>query len=132
MSEITVRIRYAEVDRMGFVYHSNYLVFLEMGRTEWLRENGSSYDEMERSGIFLPVIDLNIKYRKPAHYDDIICIKTIAEKINSRSITFSYKIFKENILLIEASSKHIFMDPSRKSIKVNIESLKIKSKESKK
>jgi acyl-CoA thioester hydrolase len=118
MSEINVRIRYAEVDRMGFVYHSNYLVFLEMGRTEWLRENGQSYDEMEKSGVFLPVVNLEIKYRKPAKYDDIITIITKVKKRNSRSIEFFYEIKRENDLLIEASSKHIFMNKNGKAIVV--------------
>jgi len=119
MSEIKIRIRYAEVDRMGFVYHSNYLVFLEMGRTEWLRQNGTSYDEMEKSGIFLPVVNIEIKYRKPAYYDDIICVNTIVKKENSRSITFSYKIIRDNEILIEASSKHIYMNKDGKAIAYN-------------
>ena len=67
-----VRVRYADTDRMGVVYYANYLVWFEVGRTEWLRETGWSYREMEADGIALPVIEAQCEYRQPARYDDEI------------------------------------------------------------
>lgn len=116
MVKISTRIRYSETDRMGFVYHSHYLVFLEMGRTEWLRKTGISYKEMEDMGFFLPVVKIDITYKKPAKYDDIIKIYTSLKSINSRSIEFSYTLKRENTILVIATTKHIFMNNKGKAI----------------
>ena len=74
--EIKTRIRYAETDQMGVVYHGNYAQFFEVGRVEWLRALGVSYKSLEESGIMLPVRELNINYLKPAKYDDLLTITT--------------------------------------------------------
>jgi acyl-CoA thioester hydrolase len=74
--EFNVRVRYSETDQMGVVYH-NYAMYFEMGRVEWLRNLGISYKWMEESGIMLPVVSLNINYKKPARYDDLLKVKTI-------------------------------------------------------
>ncbi len=87
-----IRIRYGETDQMGIVYHGNYPDFLEIGRMEWLRDLGISYKVMEAEGIKLPVISLNLKYKKPAYYDDIICIKTTLVKMPTATIEFKYEI----------------------------------------
>ena len=71
-----VRVRYAETDRMGVVYYANYFVWFEVGRTDWLRQTGWTYREMERDGISLPVIEAQCEYRQPARYDDEIEIAT--------------------------------------------------------
>ena len=73
-----VRVRYADTDRMGVVYYANYLVWFEVGRTEWLRETGWSYREMESEGVALPVIEARCEYRQPARYDDEVEIATRA------------------------------------------------------
>jgi len=87
-----VRVRYADIDRMGIAYHSNYLVWFEVGRTEWLRESGWTYREMEEhDGISLPVIEAHCEYRQPARYDDEIEIRTTAMVLSPVRIRFDYE-----------------------------------------
>jgi acyl-CoA thioester hydrolase len=86
-----VRVRYADTDQMGIVYYANYLVWFEVGRAEWLRENGWSYREMEADGISLPVIEAHCEYRQPARYDDEIEIRTAAHVLTPVRIRFDYE-----------------------------------------
>lgn len=112
---ISFRVRYGETDQMGVVYHGNYAQYLEMGRVEWLRKLGISYKEMENDGVMLPVINLNIKYLKPALYDDLIFVKTILKKTPSVRIEFDYIITNEQEeILVEANTVLAFMSISRK------------------
>ncbi|WP_298514817.1 thioesterase family protein [uncultured Kordia sp.] len=94
--EIKTRIRYAETDQMGVVYHGNYVQFIEMGRTEWLRALGISYREMEEMGVMLPVISIQINYKKSAFYDDVLTVKTTLKKLPSVKIEFDYEILNES------------------------------------
>jgi len=89
-----VRVRYAETDRMGVVYYSNYLVWFEVGRTEWLRETGWSYREMEVDGVSLPVIEAHCEYRQPVRYDDEIEIVTRATLLTPIRIRFDYDVIR--------------------------------------
>lgn len=93
--EIQIRVRYGETDQMGIVYHGNYPLYLEMGRIEWLRKMGVSYKQMEEDGIMLPVISLALNYKIPAHYDDVINVKTQLKKRPSAKIEFEYEITNE-------------------------------------
>jgi len=86
-----VRVRYADTDRMGVAYHANYLVWFEVGRTEWLRESGWTYREMEEAGVSLPVIEAHCQYRQPARYDDEIEISTVATVLSQVRIRFDYE-----------------------------------------
>jgi acyl-CoA thioester hydrolase len=86
-----VRVRYAETDKMGVVYHSNYLIWFEIGRTDWLRETGLTYREMEADGIQLPVIEAHCEYRQGARYDDDIEIRTRAKKLSPVRVQFDYE-----------------------------------------
>ncbi len=79
---ISVRVRYAETDQMGVVYHGNYAPYFEMGRVEWLRNLGISYKWMEENGIMLPVVSLCMNYKKPAYYDELLTVKTIFNQNN--------------------------------------------------
>ena len=109
--QFTVRVRYAETDQMGVVYHGNYAQYFEMGRVEWLRNMGVSYKWMEENGIMLPVVSLNINYKKPARYDDLLRVKTIFKKQTSVKIEFEYEIYNEaNELLTIGSSILVFVD----------------------
>jgi acyl-CoA thioester hydrolase len=90
----TVRVRYAETDRMGVVYYANYLVWFEVGRTEWLRETGWSYREMEVAGVALPVIEAHCEYRQSARYDDEIEIVTRATALTPIRIRFDYEVVR--------------------------------------
>lgn len=105
------RVRYAETDQMGVVYHGNYAVFFEMGRVEWLRNMGISYKWMEDNGIMLPVVSLTMNYKKPAKYDDLITIKTIFKKQTSVRIEFDYEIYnEEGELLTTGYSMLVFVN----------------------
>ncbi|WP_339918609.1 thioesterase family protein [uncultured Flavobacterium sp.] len=109
--EFNVRVRYAETDQMGVVYHGNYAQYFEMGRVEWLRNLGISYKWMEDNGIMLPVVSLNINYKKPARYDDLLRVKTIFKSQTSVKIEFDYEIYNEQgELLTIANSILVFVN----------------------
>ncbi len=95
VSEVKIRVRYGETDRMGYVYYGNYAEYFEVARVEALRELGMNYKDMEDSGIMLPVYTLNVKYMKPAFYDDLLTIKTSIREIPKARITFSHEIYNE-------------------------------------
>jgi acyl-CoA thioester hydrolase len=78
--DVTVRVRYAETDQMGVVYHGNYAQYFEIGRVEWLRNLGVSYKQMEEMGVMLPVVSLTMNYKKSARYDELITVRTIFKK----------------------------------------------------
>jgi len=90
--DVEFRVRYAETDQMGVVYHTNYLVWCEVGRTDFIRARGMSYAEMERSGVGLAVSELTARYHGAARYDDVVRVRTTLAEIRSRSITFDYLI----------------------------------------
>ncbi|MBE8715438.1 acyl-CoA thioesterase [Sphingobacterium hungaricum] len=112
--ENQIRIRYAETDKMGYVYYGNYAAFYEVARTEMLRSTGISYKELEDMGVMLPVTNLQIKYFHPAKYDDVITIKTsIKERPNVR-IQFDYEIYnQEEKLLNSGFTELVFVDIQR-------------------
>jgi acyl-CoA thioester hydrolase len=87
-----LRVRYAETDRMGVVYYANYFVWFEVGRTEWLRDTGWTYRDMESDGVGLPVIEAHCEYRQPARYDDDLEIGTRATLLSPVRIRFDYEI----------------------------------------
>src|SRR5690606_18550860 len=89
-NEILIRVRYGETDQMGVVHHGNYALYLEMGRTEWLRELGISYKEMEESGVMLPVTSMQLNYKKSARYDEVVKVKTQLKKPPTARIEFEY------------------------------------------
>ena len=88
---IKLRVRYAEVDRMGYVYYGNYATYFEVARVETLRSLGVTYKELEDGGIILPVVDFAIKYLKPAFYDDELTIKTTVKKNPTARIGFDFE-----------------------------------------
>ncbi|MBA3901475.1 MAG: acyl-CoA thioesterase [Bacteroidetes bacterium] len=99
ISETKIRVRYAETDRMGFVYYGNYATYYEVGRVEALRKLGLSYKDMEDKGVMLPVLEFTIKYFKPAFYDDELIIKTTIEELPTARIIFKNEVFKDGKLL---------------------------------
>ncbi|MCB0538787.1 MAG: acyl-CoA thioesterase [Bacteroidetes bacterium] len=115
--EHKIRVRYGETDKMGFVYYGNYALYLEEARTELIRKAGISYKEMEEKGIELPVVNLNITYRKPALYDDELLLKTTIDNQIGKKISFNTTIFNsENQLLIEAVVILVFIDSVNKKV----------------
>jgi acyl-CoA thioester hydrolase len=117
-SETRLRVRYAETDRSGVVYHSNYLIWLEVGRVELCRDHGFNYRDMEiEADAFLPVTELSIKYRAPARYDDEVLIRTRVVRMRSRAITFEYQVIRESdgSLLVEGQTDHIVVNSEGKA-----------------
>ena len=109
--EIEFRVRYGETDQMGIVYHGNYAQYFEVGRVEWLRKFGVSYKQLEESGIMLPVISLDTKFKKSARYDDLIKVKTQLVKMPSATIEFHYEIYNEkNELLATGNTTLVFIN----------------------
>lgn len=111
IDEIQIRVRYGETDQMGVVYHGNYALYLEMGRIEWLRKLGVSYKIMEEKGIMLPVVSLNINYKKSACYDDVINVKTQLKNKPTAKIEFEYEITNDKgEIITTASTTLVFID----------------------
>ncbi len=109
-SEATVRVRYAETDKAGVVYHANYLVWFEVGRVELCRDHGFNYRDMEaEEDALLPVTEVRARYRAPARYDDEILIRTRLIELRSRSVTFGYEVRRvgDGLLLAEGETHHI-------------------------
>lgn len=108
-----LRVRYAEVDSMRYVYHGNYASYYEVGRTELMRNMGSSYKKLEDEGVMLPVIHLECHFIRPARYDDEISILTRIQRFTRTQITFSYRIYNQNNHLInEGLTTLVFVDRS--------------------
>tara|TARA_R100001369_G_scaffold26415_2_gene47691 strand:- start:224 stop:631 length:408 start_codon:yes stop_codon:yes gene_type:complete len=113
-NETKIRVRYGETDQMGVVYHANYAIYFEVGRTEWLREFGLTYSGMEADGIMLPVISLTINYKSSALYDNVLKVKTTLKKKPTASIEFNYELHNESdVLLATGSTILAFIDTNR-------------------
>ena len=111
ISETKLRVRYGETDQMGYVYYGNYPLYYEVARTEMIRKLGWPYKKIEENGIMLPVLSLNVKYIKPAFYDDELTIKTIIRKLPSARIEFEYEVYNENNELInKGETSLVFVD----------------------
>ena len=102
--EIEIRVRYNETDSMGFLHHGNYFAYFEMGRTELLRAQGGNYRQMEDDGLFMVVVNVECKYRKPARYDDVLTLKTRIARVTPVKLEHEYRIYRSGVLLTEAHS----------------------------
>ncbi|MBW2988930.1 acyl-CoA thioesterase [Candidatus Woesearchaeota archaeon] len=122
------RVRYSDTDHFGVVYYARYLDWFEAGRTEILRSKGISYADLEKKGLFAPVIEIKVNYNKPARYDDIIELETSVENIGNSSIRFSYKVFRnhpesdgeqaEKELLAEAYTVNVFINKGMEPVRI--------------
>ncbi len=108
------RVRYADTDRMGFLYNGNYLTLFEIGRTEFMRNYGLHYRVMEDKGYLLPLTQAYAKYVNPAYYDDILDIRTQLVYNEGALLRFNYNIFKDDTIITEGFTEHIFMNASTK------------------
>ena len=99
-----IRVRYAETDRMGLLHHANYLVYFEQGRTELLRQIGRSYKDVEDAGFFLVLAKVEVRYRQPARYDDLLTLRTTVTRRTPVRIEHEYQVLREGELLAEGSS----------------------------
>jgi acyl-CoA thioester hydrolase len=119
--EARLRVRYAETDQMGVAYHSNHLIWMEIGRVEYCRSIGIRYKDMEESGgILLAVVEVGCRYRHPARYDDEVVVRTRVEALGSRSMQFAYELIlaDEGRAVADAYSKHVFCDRTMKPVRL--------------
>jgi acyl-CoA thioester hydrolase len=107
-----IRVRYAETDAMGIVHHSSYIVWFEVGRTEWLEARGYSYAEFEKTGFFLVVSEIGVRYLQAARYGDTVLLRTRASEVKSRAIRFEYEVLRADTetVLVKGFSRHILTD----------------------
>jgi acyl-CoA thioester hydrolase len=115
--ETEVRVRYAETDQMGVVYHANYLIWFEIGRSEFCRARGFSYRDMEeKDNALLVVAESYCRYKSPAYYEDVLTVRTNIGEVRSRSIRFVYEIFRasDNTLLADGETLHLVTDENKK------------------
>jgi acyl-CoA thioester hydrolase len=133
--ETKIRVRYNETDKMGIVYHANYIAYYEIARTELLRSTGAySYNEMETGGVIMPVVEVQSRYLRSAYYDETLTVRVIIEDLPTARITFLYEIFNEKQELLNTgktvlgfvnSETHRACRPPEKLIKCLSELLKI-------
>lgn len=116
VAEARLRVRYAETDQMGVVYHSNYIIWFEVGRVELLRSLGYTYREMEKDGCHLPVVEVKCRYKAPANYDDQIIVRTRMMNLRSSLIHFGYEVVREadGTLLATGETVHVVVGPDMK------------------
>jgi len=102
--EISIRVRYAETDRMGLLHHAQYLVYFETARVELLRAQGFSYRDIEDQGYYLVLTKIEVKYRRPVHFDDLVVVRAIIERTTSVRIDHRYEVLRDGTLVAEGSS----------------------------
>jgi acyl-CoA thioester hydrolase len=110
--EIQIRVRYAETDRMGLLHHANYLVYFEQGRTELLRQMGRTYKDVEDEGFFLVIAKIEIRYKLPARYDDLLTLQTTVTRKTPVRIEHEYLVLRGKDVLAEGSSTLACVDRS--------------------
>src|SRR5579859_6337182 len=117
VNETRLRVRYAETDQMGVVYHSNHLIWFEVGRVELMRQMGFSYRDMEREdGRFIAVAEAQCRYRAPVFYDEEVMVRTRLKTVRESVIIFSYELRRatDDVLLAEGETTHIVTDSNMK------------------
>lgn len=114
ITSLTHRVNYSETDQMGVVYHARYLVWLDMARTEHIRCTGVSYRDIEARGILLAVSEAHVRYRQPAHYDDLVRLRCWVRNVGSRRVTFGYAVdhAEQGTLLATAETSLVSLDRS--------------------
>ena len=114
IADVDIRVRYAETDQMGVAYYANYLVWFEVGRSEFCRNRGFRYADLEALGYKLVVSDVNCRYRNSARYDETVIVRTRLKGVNKRMVTFRYQILRQGQeeLIAEGETRHICIDSS--------------------
>ncbi len=120
MSTSVVRVRYAETDKMGIVYYAHYLVWFEVGRTEWLRQTGWTYRAMEEQGFGLPVIEAHCEYKTSARYDDEVEIRTTARIVTAVRLAFDYEVVRraDGQTIASGHTVHASVDRSGRPVRL--------------
>ncbi|HHV30040.1 acyl-CoA thioesterase [Acetivibrio mesophilus] len=119
-SETEIIVRYAETDQMGIVHHSNYPIWFEAARTEFIKSMGMPYSKIEERGFMLPLIELTCRYKGSARYEDRVIVKTCVKQISYSRVTFSYEVFKgcDNSLITTGQTVHAWTNRSLKPINI--------------
>jgi acyl-CoA thioester hydrolase len=110
-SDTVIRVRYAETDAMGIVHHSVYPVWMELGRSDLLRQLGQGYSEWEAQGVMMGVSQLHLTYRAPARYDELVVVRSWVKEGGRRKVVFGYEISRDGVRLVEGESVHLVMGP---------------------
>ena len=118
--ETNLIVRYAETDQMGIAHHSNYLIWFEVGRSDFIKSFGIKASTLENEGILLPLIDLKCTYKKPARYEDELILKTKLSSLNKLKLTFNYAIYnkKTSLLLATGETTHVTVSKDLKPINI--------------
>lgn len=112
--EIQIRVRYAETDQMGLLHHANYLVYFEQARTELLRDRGASYKDLEDQGFYLVIAKAEVRYKSPAHYDDVLTIRTTVTRTSPIRLEHKYEVLRDGHLICEGSTTLACVDHAGK------------------
>jgi acyl-CoA thioester hydrolase len=114
-----IRVRYAETDQMGVVYHANYVIWMEVGRVEAMRSAGLVYAEMEKEGVKVAVLGVEVDYRAAARYDDLINVTTRVVEVQSRKMRIEYEIHRDSdgLLLATGATRHLFINQDLKPVR---------------
>lgn len=116
--EIEFRVRYQETDAMGVLHHANYFTYFEMGRTELLRVNGRDYRSVEAEGVYMVVVKIECRFRRPARYDDLLKLETRTGRVTAAKIEHEYRLCRGNDLLAEGSSTLACVDRQGQVLRV--------------
>ncbi|GAB7388639.1 thioesterase family protein [Bacillaceae bacterium] len=119
--ETPVRVRYKETDQMGVVHHTNYIVWFEIGRTEWIRQAGISYNEMEKRGVLLPLTAVSADYYAPAKYDDSLIVRAKMKSLTPTRAAFAYEIRRplDDKLLVTGETEHVWVNRDWKPVRLD-------------
>lgn len=115
----TFRVRFCETDLMGIVHHASYLAYLEEGRVEWLRRRGVTYADWAASGVHLPVVEVRTRYHQPARFDDMLAVETRLAALEPYSVTFAYRVRRDEAVLVNATTKLACVDASHRLAKLS-------------
>ncbi len=115
---LDLRVRYQETDQMGIVYYASYYVWFEVARTEYFRSLGAPYRSFERNGAYLVVVNSSCQYKQPAHYDDLITLRSWISSVKNTSFTFEYEVQRGKDVLATGKTVHVFINKNGKPIKI--------------
>jgi acyl-CoA thioester hydrolase len=126
-SDSLIKVRYVETDQMGIVHHSNYYHWFEVGRGDFLKQAGANYEEIEKEGVMVPLIETHCIYKSPAKYDDDLIIRTKIESLIPTRVEFSYKVIRtaDEKVLAEGETSHVFTNKTFKPVNLIKENNKI-------
>ncbi|MBC2596045.1 acyl-CoA thioesterase [Ruficoccus amylovorans] len=116
-TQTSIRVRYAETDKMGLVYHGNYLTWFEAARVEMLDIIGYPYKQLEEEGFFLPVLEINVRYRRPAFFDDRLSVRVTIKEKPLVKIHCDYEVLRHDELLATGWSRHGFINPQGEPVR---------------